>query len=572
MLLTSVGDSLEDQTLDARSRLQADGSQGQIAVVAIDPKTFDPPHDEVWPFKRSRHAEVIDRLRRAGAKTVVYDVQFTEPTENSEDLALFDAVSRMPGTVLAATEVDENGDTKVLGGAENTDAAKALVGMANLPTDTAGVIRKYYDQIGGVPSLAVQAVRSATGKVPTGFHDGEAWIDYQGEPESFPTLSFIDVEEGRFDPADVRGKIVVVGASAPSLQDRHATPMSHELMSGPEVQANAIWTALNDNPLAPAPLWLGILTVLLGGLMPAVLAARVRLVLAVAGSLALAALYALIAYFAWGAGLILPVTAPLSALAVATITAIVASYALANWERARVAQLNEVLEERVRERTAELRSTQLEVVHRLGQAAEARDGETGLHIQRIGHLSRALGIAHGLSVSDADLLQQASAMHDVGKIGIPDRILLKPGRLEQSERTLMQTHTTIGAGILSGSTSPLLQMAEEIALTHHERFDGSGYPNGLQGEEIPVTGRICAIVDVFDALMSARTYKDAWTLDAALDELRDGRGTHFDPELLDEFIELAPSLLRDLTDRGLVAYAPRTSSQAKTEARETARS
>ena len=264
MLLTSVGDSLEDQTLDARSRLHADGSQGQIAVVAIDPKTFDPPNDEVWPFKRSRHAKVIDELRRAGAKTVVYDVQFTEPTENKEDLALFDAVSRKPGTVLAATEVDENGDTKVLGGSENTDAAKALVGMANLPTDTGGVIRKYYEQVGGVPSLAVQAARSATGKVPTRFHDGEAWIDYQGVPESFPTLSFIDVEKGRFDPADVRGKIVVVGASAPSLQDRHATPMSAELMAGPEVQANAIWTALNDNPLAPAPLWLGIVIVLLG--------------------------------------------------------------------------------------------------------------------------------------------------------------------------------------------------------------------------------------------------------------------------------------------------------------------
>jgi CHASE2 domain-containing sensor protein len=572
MLLTSVGDSLEDQTLDARSRLQADGSQGQIAVVAIDPKTFDPPNDEVWPFKRSRHAEVIDRLRRAGAKTVVYDVQFTEPTENAEDLALFDAVSRMPGTVLAATEVGAKGDTQVLGGAKNTDAAKALVGMANLPTDTGGVIRKYYEGVGPVPSLAVQAVRSATGKVPKRFHDGEAWIDYQGAPESFPTLSFIDVEKGRFDPADVRGKIVVVGASAPSLQDRHATPMSSELMAGPEVQANAIWTALNDNPLAPAPLWLGIVIVLLAGLAPAVLAARARLVLAVVGSLALAAIYALIAYFAWGAGLILPLTAPLTALAVATITAIVASYALANWERARVAQLNEVLEERVRERTAELRSTQLDVVHRLGQAAEARDGETGLHIQRIGHLSRALGMAHGMSVTEADLLQQASAMHDVGKIGIPDRILLKPGRLEQSERTLMQTHTTIGAGILSGSTSPLLQMAEEIALTHHERFDGSGYPNGLRGEEIPVPGRICAIVDVFDALMSARTYKDAWTLDAALDELRDGRGTHFDPELLDEFIELAPSLLRDLTDRGLVAYAPRTGTQTKAEAKETARS
>jgi putative two-component system response regulator len=295
-------------------------------------------------------------------------------------------------------------------------------------------------------------------------------------------------------------------------------------------------------------------------------------VVAVAGSIAIAALYALASYLAWGAGMILPVTAPLCALAVATVTAIVASYALANWERARVAQLNEVLEERVRERTAELRSTQLEVVHRLGQAAEARDGETGLHIQRIGHLSRALGIAHGMSVADADLLQQASAMHDVGKIGIPDRILLKPGRLVESERALMQTHTTIGAGILSGSSSSLLQMAEEIALTHHEWWDGSGYPHGLRGEEIPVPGRICAIVDVFDALMSARTYKDAWTLDAALDELRDGRGTHFDPDLLDEFIELAPGLVRDLTDRGLVAYAPRTAAQAKAEARETARS
>ncbi len=572
MLLTSVGDSLEDQTLDARSQLHADGSGDRIAIVAVDAKTFDPPNEETWPFRRSRHAKVIDELRRAGAGTIVYDVQFTEPTEEKEDLALFDAVARKPGTVLAATEVDDDGNTQVFGSAENVRAAEALVGMANLPTDSGGVIRKYYDQVGGLPSLAVQAVRSATGRGPGEFDEhGEAWIDYQGRPGSFRTLSFVDVENGRFDPAAIRGKIVVVGASAPSLQDRHATPMSHGLMAGPEVQANAIWTALNGNPLGTAPTWVGIIIVLLGGLAPAILAARMRLVLAVLGALAIAALYALGTYLAFGAGEILPFTAPLSALAVATVTAIVASYALANWERARVAQLNEVLEERVRERTAELRSTQLDVVHRLGQAAEARDGETGLHIQRIGHLSRALGLAVGMSVQEADLLQQASAMHDVGKIGIPDRILLKPGRLEQSERDLMQTHTTIGAGILSGSTSPLLQMAEEIALTHHERWDGTGYPNGLRGEEIPVPGRICAIVDVFDALMSARTYKDAWTLDAAMDELRAGRGTHFDPDLLDRFTELAPQVLRDLTDRGLVAYAPRTGQDAAQGAREAAR-
>jgi CHASE2 domain-containing sensor protein len=572
MLLTSVGDSLEDQSLDARSRWQADGAKQNIAIVAVDPKTFDASKAATWPFKRSRHAKVIDELRRAGAKTIVYDVQFTEPTEEKEDFALFDAIARKPGTVLAATEVGDDGTTKVLGGPENTDEAKALVGMANLPTDTGGVIRKYYAGVGGVPSLAVQTVRSATGKGPPEFDDkGEAWIAYQGRPGFFPTLSFADVEKANFDPATVRGKIVVVGASAPSLQDRHATPMSHELMAGPEVQANAIWTALHGNPLSAVPKWVGILIVLLAGLVPALLAARLRLVLAVGAALLVAALYAVCTYLAFGAGEILPVTAPLSALAVATITAIVASYALANWERARVAQLNEVLEERVRERTAELRSTQLEVVHRLGQAAEARDGETGLHIQRIGHLSRALGLASGMPLSEAEVLQQASAMHDVGKIGIPDRILLKPGRLEQTERRLMQTHTTIGANILSGSSSPLLQMAEEIALTHHERWDGSGYPRGLRGDEIPIPGRICAIVDVFDALMSARTYKDAWTLDAALDELRKGRGTHFDPELLDTFIELAPQVLRDLTDRGLVAYAPRSGEEAADGAREAAR-
>jgi len=572
MLLTSVGDSLEDQSLDIRSSLHADGAPSNIVVVAVDSKTFDPPHDkERWPFKRSRHGTVIDELRRAGAGTIVYDVEFSEPTKQTEDLALYDAVARKPGTVLAATEVD-NGDTDVFGGNENVRAAGALVGAANLPADTGGVIRKYMRELDGLPSLASQAVMSATKHRPTRFDsDGEAWIDYQGGPGTFPTLSFIDVEEGRFDPAAVRGKIVVVGATASSLKDVHATPMSPEPMAGPELQANAIATALRNNPLGIAPTWLGIVIVLLGSLAPAVLAARLRLVLAVVAGVVVGALYALGAYVAFGAGEILPVTAPLCALAVATVTAIIASYTLANWERARVAQLNEVLEERVRERTAELRSTQLEVVHRLGQAAEARDGETGLHIQRIGHLSRALGLATGMSIADADLLQQASAMHDVGKIGIPDRILLKPGRLEQSERSLMQTHTTIGANILSGSTSPLLHMAEEIAMTHHERWDGSGYPRGLRGEEIPIPGRICAIVDVFDALMSARTYKAAWTLDAALEEMRRGRGTHFDPELLDVFIELAPKLLRDLTERGLVAYAPRTGDQIAASAREAAR-
>jgi putative two-component system response regulator len=134
-------------------------------------------------------------------------------------------------------------------------------------------------------------------------------------------------------------------------------------------------------------------------------------------------------------------------------------------------------------------------------------------------------------------------MHDVGKIGIPDRVLLKPGRLDHDEWEIMETHTTIGADILAGSNSPLLQMAERIALTHHEKWDGSGYPRGLAGDEIPLVGRICAICDVFDALTSKRPYKDAWPAADALDEVRSQSGRHFDPSLVELFLEFAPDLL-----------------------------
>jgi putative two-component system response regulator len=130
----------------------------------------------------------------------------------------------------------------------------------------------------------------------------------------------------------------------------------------------------------------------------------------------------------------------------------------------------------------------------------------------------------------------------VGKIGIPDRVLLKPAPLEPDEWEIMKTHATIGANILSGSTSPLLQMAEQIALSHHEKWDGSGYPRGLAGEEIPLVGRICAVCDVFDALTSKRPYKDAWSMEDALEEVRSQSGQHFDPELVELFLDFAPKL------------------------------
>jgi putative two-component system response regulator len=189
-------------------------------------------------------------------------------------------------------------------------------------------------------------------------------------------------------------------------------------------------------------------------------------------------------------------------------------------------------------------------------AVEWRDAETGVHIERMGRLCERLAREVGLSVVEAELLRHASALHDVGKVGIPDEILLKPGKLDADEWAQMKTHTTIGASILSGSKSALVQMAEQIARSHHERWDGSGYPEGLKGEEIPLAARICAVCDVFDALLSPRPYKDAWPLSDVVSELASLRGTHLDPALVDAFLPLAPELHAECFGEDTPAEAP----------------
>lgn len=198
---------------------------------------------------------------------------------------------------------------------------------------------------------------------------------------------------------------------------------------------------------------------------------------------------------------------------------------------------NEILEQRVRERTNELHETRLQVVRRLGLAAEYRDNETGLHILRMSNIAALLGEAAGMNRYDSDLLLNAASMHDIGKIGIPDSILLKPGKLDPDEREIMKTHTTIGADILSGDNSDLLVMAHDIALSHHEKWNGQGYPNGLRGEESPLVGRITALADVFDALTSKRPYKAAWALNDAVKYIQSESGHHFDPDLVSLFME-----------------------------------
>lgn len=203
---------------------------------------------------------------------------------------------------------------------------------------------------------------------------------------------------------------------------------------------------------------------------------------------------------------------------------------------------NAVLEEQVRIRTHELNDTRLQVIRRLGRAAEYRDNETGLHIIRMSKISALLGKACGLNDNQADLLLNASPMHDIGKIGIPDHILLKPGKLDKDEWNIMKTHAVIGADILSGDESSLIVLARQIALTHHEKWDGSGYPYNLKEKDIPLAGRIVAIADVFDALTSERPYKKSWSKDAAIEYLKENKGVHFDPQLVDLFMKNLPEI------------------------------
>lgn len=224
----------------------------------------------------------------------------------------------------------------------------------------------------------------------------------------------------------------------------------------------------------------------------------------------------------------------------------------------------ETLEETVRHRTHALCSSRLELLHCLARAAEHRDDDTGKHVLRVGRYAALIAREAGMAKLYVEMLELAAQLHDVGKIGISDNILLKPGRLTDEERKIMQKHAQVGADVLNAhaemlgngmnlhsqlgsmipdsSQSPLTQLAASIALTHHEKWDGTGYPNGLSGTGIPIEGRITAIADVFDALRSTRPYKEAFSFDRSFDILLEGRGQHFDPELLDYFVACRPEI------------------------------
>jgi putative two-component system response regulator len=224
------------------------------------------------------------------------------------------------------------------------------------------------------------------------------------------------------------------------------------------------------------------------------------------------------------------------------------------------------LERQVQLRTLELAASRLELIHCLGRAAEYRDNGTGMHVVRVGRYAGIIARQLGLNAATVELIEQAAPLHDVGKIGIPDAILLKPGKLTEDEFDVIRQHCEFGKRIVDEMTSddrramaahapadspivqvgrsPMLQMAARVALTHHEKWDGSGYPHGLAGEQIPLEGRITAVADVFDALSNKRPYKPAFPLERCFAMLEEGRGTHFDPRILDAFFARRKEVLR----------------------------
>ncbi len=206
-----------------------------------------------------------------------------------------------------------------------------------------------------------------------------------------------------------------------------------------------------------------------------------------------------------------------------------------------VRKLAQSLEGQVRERTRDLEAARVEVVERLAAAAEYRDDDTGQHTRRVGDLAARIAAALGRPADEVETLRLAAPLHDVGKIGVPDSILMKPGRLTPDEFAVMKTHAAIGGRILAGARFPLLLTAEAVARTHHERWDGTGYPAGLAGEAIPLAGRVVAVADVYDALTHARPYKAAWSPADAADEIRRQAGTQFDPAVVAAFLRGVPS-------------------------------
>jgi adenylate cyclase len=328
--------SLELRSVDTRFSVR--GTQPQpkdLAVVAIDTKTFNDLKIQ-WPFPRGRHAKVLDRLRKDGAKAIAFDVQFTEPTTRKQDGALIDAVGRSKNVVLATTEVDDKGRTAIFGGDQTLRAIGAKAGNALLPNDAGGTIRRTWYDARKLKTLGVVTAEDVLGKpIPRSALGGKtAWIDYQGGPGTMQTTSYSDVYNNNFRTGTFKNRIVVIGPAAPTLGDVHPTSVTGEdLMSGAEIQANAIWTALHGFPLQPIPTWwTPVLIVLMAFAAPALfLLFKPRE--AVLILILIALVYTVGSQMLFNHGTIVPVVYPLIALGLAAVLSTAVHAVTAAFER-----------------------------------------------------------------------------------------------------------------------------------------------------------------------------------------------------------------------------------------------
>ena len=335
---TDLFGGLELDSVDARFSVRGDQAPpDEVVVVEIDDDTFS-DLDEQWPFPRSLHGRLIDRLNDAGARAIAYDVQFTEPTVPAEDNALIGAVARAGNVVLATTEVNRRGGANVFGGGAVLRSVGARAGNTAVEPGRDGTVRRTHHEVDGLESFAVATAETATGEqVPDdGFGEEGAWIDFAGPAGSVPTVSFSDVIRGKVNPETFRDGIVVVGASAPSLQDVHPTAAGGGQMPGAELQANAIVTVLEDLPLESAPVRLDIVLIILLAAAGPLAGAAMRPVPAFGVALGVLALYLVFVQVAFNSGLVLPVVDPVLALALGAVGTLGVYYLSAAFERQRV--------------------------------------------------------------------------------------------------------------------------------------------------------------------------------------------------------------------------------------------
>ncbi|HEV2723772.1 MAG TPA: adenylate/guanylate cyclase domain-containing protein [Thermoleophilaceae bacterium] len=479
--VSGATDQLELDTVDARFEIRGTRSApDDVVIVAIDDVTFN-ELNERWPFRRSLHARAVDRLREYDAKVIAYDVQFTEPTEPDEDDALIESLRRSGRAVLSTTEVDDAGRSKVLGGGEAVEYARALDADATLRADEGGVFRSFPYRPQGLRGFAVASAERANGhRVDPGkFEDDAAWIDYAGPPRTVRRISFSRLVRGQVDERSIRGKIAVVGATAPSLQDVHPTPFGGgQLMPGAEIQANAISTVLRGFPLKETPTPVGTLLVGLMAMAAPLTGLRLKPLLNFAFALCLGAGFLVAAVLAFGAGMIVPVVTPLLALAVGAVGTLAVHYSMAVLDREYV-------------RLVFARFVPEGVVDRLVKEAD------GLHLG---------GVTYDSTVLFSDI--RGFTSYAEGKDPQLVLAVLNAYHSQMCEAILGNGGTLVaylGDGILAAFGVPLpqddhaeraLEAARQMVGTHLERFNewmrgqglGDGFRMGVGLNSGPVTG------------------------------------------------------------------------------------